>query len=59
MEVKYNQRNIKLIYKGYNVLKVINVPTAESQYVLSIKYISEDGSEIFPTEVQTLDAGSQ
>ena len=59
MEVKYNQRNIKLIYKGHNVSKVINIPTTEGQYILSIKYINEEGSEIFPVEVQTLNVGSR
>ena len=59
MEVKYNQGNIKLIYKGHKVSKVVNISTVEGQYVLSIQYIDENGSEIFPTEVQTLDAGSK
>lgn len=59
MEIKYNQGNIKLLYKGYKTLRTINITTGEGQYILSIQYINENGSEIFPTEVQTLDAGSE
>ena len=39
MEVKYNQGNIKLIYKGHKVSKVINISTVEG----NLATIDQDG----------------